>query len=221
LRVIGRAVGIGVLVLLAATIPRNIVFFANLRYMPDVPWAVPVLGVLLWLFWRAVRSAPEVRAGRLPLQTWAWSLSAGAVALVVLVLGLRVVNRFVPLPVQRLPDLAQVPVTTMTALLLMSSLFAGVVEESAFRGFMQAPIERQNGLPIAILITGTMFAVVPLDFTLVLWPYYVAVAAIHGTIRHVSGSILPAVVLHSLGNVYSNFTLWLTGRAEWQATPGV
>jgi len=210
-----------VLVLLAATIPRNIVLFANLRFRPDVPWAVPVLGVVLWLFWRSVRGFPDLRAGNLPVRTWAWSLLAGTVALVALVPGLRVVSRFVPLPVQQMPDLAYVPATTMAALLLMSSLFAGVVEESAFRGLMQAPIERQNGLPIAILITGTMFALVHLDFTPILWPYYLAVAAIYGTITHVSGSILPAVVLHTLGNVYSNFTLWLYGRAEWQAAPGV
>jgi len=43
---------------------------------------------------------------------------------------------------------------------------------------MQGPIERRRGLLIAILITGTMFALVHLDFTPILWPYYVAVAAL-------------------------------------------
>src|SRR6185503_10621743 len=59
-----------------------------------------------------------------------------------------------------------------------------------------------------------------LDFTLVLWPYYVAVAAIYGTVTHLTDSILPAVVLHTGGNVFSNLDLLLHGRAEWQAPSG-
>lgn len=77
--------------------------------------------------------------------------------------------------------------------------------------------ERRYGLVLAILITGTMFAVSHLDFTLVLWPYYVAVAAIYGTVTSLADSILPAVVLHTGGNIYSNLDLWLHGQAEWQA----
>jgi membrane protease YdiL (CAAX protease family) len=65
-----------------------------------------------------------------------------------------------------------------------------------------------------------MFAVAHLDFTLVLWPYYVAVAAIYGTVTYLTNSILPAVVLHTMGNLYSNTDLWLHGNAEWQASSG-
>ena len=31
---------------------------------------------------------------------------------------------------------------------------------------------------------------------------------------------LPAVVLHTSGNIYSNLDLWLHGQAEWQASSG-
>ena len=51
------------------------------------------------------------------------------------------------------------PRATVLALLLMAAPVAGVVEEAAFRGYMQGPIERQYGLIVAILVTGTMFAV--------------------------------------------------------------
>jgi membrane protease YdiL (CAAX protease family) len=103
----------------------------------------------------------------------------------------------------------------------MSAPFAGVIEEAAFRGYMQGPIERRYGLPVAILITGTIFALVHLDFTLILWPYYVAVAAIYGTVTYLTNSILPAVVLHTSGNIYSGIDLWLHGQAEWQAAAGL
>ena len=108
----------------------------------------------------------------------------------------------------------------MLSLLLMAAPVAGLVEEAAFRGYMQGPIERRYGLAVSILITGTMFAVAHLDFTLILWPYYVAVAAIYGVVTHLTNSVLPAVVLHTGGNLYSNIDLWLHGQAEWQASSG-
>jgi membrane protease YdiL (CAAX protease family) len=226
-----QAVLIGMLVVLAGTIPRNLLFAANLRYFPSVPWAVPVTAVYLWFFWRYLNGAgpPEstsearrtsLRATRISGRLWAWALLAGGLGILALVLALRVANRLVVLPQQQLPDFSQVPEVTVLSLLLMAAPVAGIVEEAAFRGYMQGPIERRHGLIVAILITGTMFAVAHLDFTLILWPYYVAVAAIYGTVTYLTKSILPAVVLHTGGNLYSNLDLWLHGQAEWQAASG-
>ncbi len=231
MKVIVRAVLIGMLIVVAGTIPRNLLFLANLRVFASVPWAVPLTAVYFWFFWRYLNGAwdPEstakerrasLRANRLAGRVWAWALVAGGLGIVALVLALRVANRLVVLPQQQLPDLSQVPKLTVISLLLMAAPVAGIVEEAAFRGYMQGPIERRYGLVVAILITGTMFAVAHLDFTLILWPYYVAVAAIYGTVTYLTQSILPAVVLHTGGNLYSNFDLWLHGQAEWQAAAG-
>ena len=231
LGVIVQAVMIGMVVVVAGTIPRNLIFAANLRYYAAVPWAVPVTALYLWFFWRYLQGAgpPEstaeerrasLRANRVSGRLWVWALLAGGLGIVALVLALRVANRLVVLPQQELPDLAQVPKITVLALLLMAAPVAGIIEEAAFRGYMQGPIERRYGLPVAILITGTMFAVAHLDFTLILWPYYVAVGAIYGTVTYLTKSILPAVVLHTAGNMYSNMDLWLHGQAEWQAASG-
>ena len=162
----------------------------------------------------------NLRANRVAGAVWAWALFAGGLGIVALVLALRLANRLVVLPQQQLPDLGNVPVSTVMALLLMAAPVAGIVEEAAFRGYMQGPIERRYGLAMAILITGTMFAIAHLDFTLILWPYDVAVAAIYGTVTYLTNSILPAVVLHTAGNLYSNFDLWRNGQAEWQAAKG-
>ncbi|MEP6636094.1 MAG: CPBP family intramembrane glutamic endopeptidase [Acidobacteriota bacterium] len=227
--VIVKAVIIGMLVMIAGTIPRNIIFVANLHYYPSFPWAVPLTALYLWFFWRYLNGAgpPEttaeerhasLRANRVSFRVWAWSLLAGGLGIVALVIALRVANRMILLPQQQLPDLTQVPKFTILSLLLMAAPVAGIVEEAAFRGYMQRPIEQRYGLVIAILVTGTMFAVAHLEFTLVLWPYYVAVAAIYGTISYLTDSILPAVVLHTSGNIYSNIDLWMHGQAEWQAS---
>jgi membrane protease YdiL (CAAX protease family) len=228
LRTIVRAVLIGMLIMLAGTIPRNLLFAANLRYFASVPWAVPLTALYLWFFWRYLSGAGSLepaaeerraglRANRVAGSVWAWALLAGGLGIVALVLALHVANRLVVLPQQQLPALAHVPRSTVLALLLMAAPVAGIVEEVAFRGYMQGPIERSHGLVVAILITGTLFAVAHLDFTLILWPYYVAVAAIYGTVTYLTRSILPAVVLHTGGNLYSNLDLWLHGQAEWQA----
>jgi membrane protease YdiL (CAAX protease family) len=226
--VVVRAVLIGMGVMLAGTLPRNFLFWANLHFVPSVPWAVPLIGGYLWLFWRYLGGAGEpaanaewrrqsLRANRLPGNQWAWSLVAGTLGLVALVLALRIANRMVVLPQQTTPDLSQIPHATLAVLLVASAGIAGLVEESSFRGYMQRDIERRHGPAIAILITGTMFAVAHLDFTPVLWPYYVAVAAIYGMVAYLTDSILPAIVLHTAGNLHSNFDLWLHGQAEWQA----
>jgi membrane protease YdiL (CAAX protease family) len=219
---------IGMLVVLAGTIPRNLLFAANLRYGTSVPWAVPITGAYLWFFWRYLRGDGEpastsaerresLRANRVPPRVWAYALLAGGLGIIALVLALRVANRIVVLPEQQLPDFAGISRFTVLTLLLAAAPIAGVVEEAAFRGYMQGPIEKRLGLVMAILITGTMFAVAHLDFTPILWPYYVAVAAIYGTVTQLTNSILPAIALHTAGNLYSNLDLWLHGRSEWQA----
>ncbi|HTR48527.1 MAG TPA: CPBP family intramembrane glutamic endopeptidase [Verrucomicrobiae bacterium] len=225
--VVVRAVIIGTVIVLVGTIPRDLFYWANLHFYASVPWAAPVTAAYLWFFWRYLRGAgppaetsaqrrTSLRANRLSARQWTWALLAGVLGLVALVLALRVANRMVALPQQGIPDLSHVPRITVLTLLLMGAPFAGVIEESAFRGYMQGPIERRYGLLVAILITGTMFALVHLDFTPILWPYYVAVAAIYGTVAYATNSILPAIVLHTAGNVFSNLDLWLHGQAEWQ-----
>ncbi|HTF71148.1 MAG TPA: type II CAAX endopeptidase family protein [Edaphobacter sp.] len=227
--VVVQAVLIGMLVMIAGTIPRNTIFAANLRYYPNIPWAIPLTAAYLWLFWRYLQGAgpPEstieqrrqsLRANRISVRVWAWALLAGGLGIVALVIALSVANRLVVLPEQQLPDLTHVPKFTVLSLLLMAAPVAGIVEEAAFRGYMQGSIERRHGLVIAILVTGTMFAIAHLDFTLILLPYYVAVAAIYGVVTHLTESILPAIVLHTGGNLYSNLDLWLHGKAEWQAS---
>src|SRR4029078_10693069 len=103
------------------------------------------------------------------------------------------------------------------------SIVAGVTEESAFRGYMQTPIERRYGVLLAILVNGTAFGLLhfpnhPAD-VLTMLPYYIAVSAVYGGLTWAANSILPALVLHSGGDVWSLARLWLPGRPEWQLSP--
>jgi membrane protease YdiL (CAAX protease family) len=232
LPVIVRAVLAGAAMATAGTTPWAVLVAANIRHWSAVPWAVPPAALYLWLFWRYAggagwpRSTAEtrriaVRARQLSEEVWGAALFAGALGLVLLVLLLSVVNRLVRLPAQSLGDLSHVPFVTLIIWLLMGSVVAGVVEEASFRGYMQGPIERRHGPVVAILVTGSLFGFAHFthpEVTLILMPYYLAVAAIYGMLAYLTSSILPSMVLHAGGNMLVFIDLVTRGRAEWQAS---
>ena len=103
----------------------------------------------------------------------------------------------------------------------MSAIVAGVVEETAFRGYLQRPIERRHGPAVAIAITGTVFAFAHFshpEVGLVLLPFYLAVAAVYGALAWLTDSTRPGMVPHAGGNAFSAVGLLTQGRSEWQLT---
>ena len=227
-----RALLSGLAVAVAGTLPWSALASANLRRGSVVPWAVLPAALYLWLFWRYVRGAgwprstsearrSSCRAHALSDEVWGRALAAGVLGLVALVLFLRVLNRLVVLPAQSTQGLEHVPLPTAAALVVMGALFAGVVEEAAFRGYMQGPIEKRHGPAVAILVTGTFFGLLHFvhpETTLALMPFYMAVSVVYGSLAHLTGSILPGVVLHAGGNMLGALDLFARGQSEWQAS---
>jgi hypothetical protein len=52
-----------------------------------------------------------------------------------------------------------------------------------------------------------------------LLPFYVAVAAVYGTLAYFTDSTLPGMLLHAGGNMFSAFDLFTRARSEWQLSP--
>lgn len=73
------------------------------------------------------------------------------------------------------------------------SLLAGVVEETAFRGYMQGPVERRHGPIVAILVTGVIFGLLHYNHhpasVFAMLPFYIAVAAVYGGVTYLTNSI--------------------------------
>ena len=227
------AVVVGVAVLFGGSLPWG--FFlapANLRFGRAVPWAIVPMAAYLWAYWKFVRGdwgSPATAASRrrclranpLSAGVWTASLLSGLLGFAALFAFVSVMARLVRLPASGpLTTPEGMPAITAFLLLSMSSLVAGVTEEAAFRGYMQTPIERRYGLALAILVNGTAFGLLhfpnhPAD-VLTLLPYYIAVSAVYGGLTWAANSILPALVLHSGGDVWSLGRLWLTGRAEYE-----
>jgi membrane protease YdiL (CAAX protease family) len=130
---------------------------------------------------------------------WGPALFAGVVGLVSVLLLQRVLARLVALPDQQDLDPTKYPLVTMTLWVLMSAVVAGVTEEVAFRGYMQRPIEWRHGPVVAVLVTGVLFGLAHFthpEVTLALLQYYLAYAAVYGTLDYLTDSILASVVLH-------------------------
>lgn len=234
-----RAIATGIGVLLAGNLPWAAVLAPlNLRFATGVPWAVVPMVVYLWMYGKYVSGAlgspatsmwrkQSARANPVSGATWAISPLAGLVGFAAVLAFVRVMGRLVALPSATPMTLpAGMPSTSLFILLVMGSVVAGVTEEVAFRGYMQTPIERRFGLPAAILIPGIVFGVLHFPnhpgHVVVMLPYYIAVTAVYGGITSAANSILPALVLHTAGDVWSLTRLWLTGVPEWQAaTPSL
>jgi membrane protease YdiL (CAAX protease family) len=232
------AAGTAVVVLLAGNLPWagfgpiSGLAQGNLRVGTAFPWAILPMALYLWAYWRAIggRSSSgataverrlNLRANRLSIRLWCAALAAGVLGFGALIALLAVAARVVPLPAgQPITFPAGMPFLTAFLLLVMQSVVAGVSEESAFRGYMQSMIEREHGLLVAILANGMLFGLLhfgshPGDVLLML-PYYVAVSAVYGGLTWAADSILPALVLHSVGDIVVLTRWWLTGRPEWQ-----
>jgi membrane protease YdiL (CAAX protease family) len=227
-----RAIGVGVMVLLAGSLPLGALRAWNFQNGIAVPWSIVPMALYLWAYWQflggewgepaaAARRRHDLRANPLSYRVWAASLGAGLIGFGALVSLLAFAARLVELPAASpIVTPPGMPFVTALSLIVMGSIVAGVTEEAAFRGYMQGPIERRYGLGLAILVNGLLFGLLhfPTHPADVLWmlPYYVAVSAVYGGLTWAANSILPALVLHAAGDVVVLIRWWLTGRPEWQ-----
>src|SRR5208283_63132 len=123
-------------------------------------------------------------------------------------------------------DFSKFPAPTIFVTLLMSAIVAGFSEESGFRGYMQSPLEGRYGPATAILITSVIFGLLHLShgFFAPAILFDIGWGAFYGLLAWRSGSIVPALVLHSAADFLEFMLVWkLPHRAPaplvWQAGP--
>jgi membrane protease YdiL (CAAX protease family) len=144
-----------------------------------------------------------------------WSLLAGATGMVAVFSGRMIMQRLVNMPHEQFEDLSRLPVVTVAAMLMMTSVVAGVIEEATFRGYMQVPIERRHGPSVAIGVTSVVFAFAHFpghsDMALVFVPYITGVGIVFGLLATVTGSIRPSAALHGSGDALVFLLVWWMG----------
>jgi membrane protease YdiL (CAAX protease family) len=229
----------GLAVMLTAEIPWSILVGVNLKLASSFPWAAPAIAVYLAGYWRycggwgwpagtaAIRHR-SFRAGAIPVRSWLWAMAAGVPAVASAVFVLFVWSRLVRLPIPALPDVSAYPHFTILVVALVGGAVSGIAEEAAFRGYIQSAFEERAGPAVAIAITSLLFGLAhfshSISYALPRSPYYVAIGAIYGVLTWRTGSILPALAIHSIGNALENLLVLTMGAPHtspliWQSGP--
>jgi membrane protease YdiL (CAAX protease family) len=153
------------------------------------------------------------RSFRLSPSTWKWSLLAAALIVIVLESGLALLFRFIPFPEKAFKAeyrfFDSMPAGNAWIIIFMSSLVAGICEETGFRGYMQASIERQLGALPAILLSSAVFVLLHLtkSWAITIFPLIFLISFLLGCLAWRAGSILPGIIAHAVFDIF-NFSYW-------------
>jgi membrane protease YdiL (CAAX protease family) len=195
--------------------------FANLRTGLAIPWAVAVMSLVLWLMWQYLdgKGWPHrtsetrrryLRANQVSGQAWTWATLAGVLSIVALAGYWIVMFQLVPMPANVLPDLSKYPMLTVVLMPVMASLVSPITEESAFRGYCQVILEREFRGVVAVIISSILFALAHLTQGF-LWPkllVYFLVGLAFGAMAYLTGSILPGIAVHIIGDLTFFALVW-------------
>ena len=163
LPVVVKAVLTGAMVAAAGTLPWAALVALNTKHGSSLPWAVPPMALYLWFFWRYVRGAgwprstaaarrDKSRANPVSEGVLGMALLAGVVGLAAVLLLQGVLSRLVTLPQQKDLDISKFPLPTVMLWIFMSSIVAGVVEETAFRGYKSITEASSDCLRVALRV---------------------------------------------------------------------
>lgn len=209
----------------------------NLRVTPAIPWAVPVMAIVLWIIWQYLggRWWPRrtsdarrsyLRANRVSLPILGWALAASILSLVALA-GLWIV--LVELAGTggnpTIPDYSRYPHLTVVLGLLMGALVSPLTEEAAFRGYAQVRLGRVFPAGATVVIASVLFAFWHGPTQGFVWSkllFYFVVGLAFGATAQLTNSSLPAIPAHILGDLTFFFFIWPYDAARpsvWRAGP--
>ena len=226
-RTLAVALLMGLTISLIGTLPWVVLMRLNVREHPESPWAAATTAcwLIIMLVWLSGRGWPRRTSAfrRFHCRLWrpqpgAWSGDnlATILSLICAMVGLSVV--YVLMGASRPPvDLSAYPTTAVRfSVLLMGPAVAGVVEEAAFRGYMQSHLER-IGPTFAILVTSTAFTLLHathgLAYLLAVAPGFFLASVVYGYLALKSGSILPGMALHFAGDLAFAYFALLGGNS--------
>lgn len=187
----------------------------NVRVHPELPWAAAATGcwLVIMLAWLSGRSWPRSTSAfrRFHLRLWrpepgAWSGDSltTILGLIAAMIGLAVVWVLMGTGGQTV-DVSAYPTTAIRfSILLMGPMVAGVVEEMAFRGYLQSHLERV-GPSFAILVTSVLFTLAHAThgfaYLIAVAPGFFLASVVYGYLALKSGSIFPGMALHFAGDL--------------------
>ena len=230
------AIVIGLAIAIVGGAAWSVMFAVNFATNPALPWSIPATLAVLSIGWlylggsgppastKAARAALLPRA-RLSGSEMGWATAAAFGASGVFVTLLLAAYRTLPIPMSPLPPAALSAPGLSLAYFAMASLVAGVVEEAAFRGYMQHGLEGSIGRAGAIILVAVLFALFHGAHPEVLFliPIYLGTSISSSIVVAMSGSLWPVILAHAAADFLSFALLLfvgperLTGRADVHA----
>lgn len=226
-KTVASALMMGLSIAVIGVVPWVILARLNMRKHPEWPWAAATMlcWLLVMLVWLGGLGWPRCTSvfRRFHLRLWrpqrgAWSGESltTILGLVCAMVGLTVF--WILMQANRPPiDVSAYPTTAFRwSVLILGPTVSGVVEEAAFRGYMQSYLER-IGPTFAIVVTSAFFTLAHathgLNYLLAVAPGFFIASVVYGYLALKSGSILPGMVLHIVGDAAESYFVLLGGNS--------
>ncbi len=205
---------------------------ADMAFIP-LPWSIPPMVVVLWLYWyyfsgrgARPRVGAETRAAHFRLVTlppgyWKWGLLAALLFVVIVQSGFVITFRLIKVPdvfTSEYKILETMPRWIAWLTIVMSSLVAGICEETGYRGYMQVPLEKRYGPVIAIVLVSIIFVLIHLGkaWSIPILPLIFFASVLLGILAYYTGSLIPGIIGHTILDVF-DYSFWWTnlmGKSE-------
>jgi membrane protease YdiL (CAAX protease family) len=210
LPVVVRAVVVGMIVQIVGVYSFGLLASLNLKVLPSVPWSLPIELAVLWVLVHYLngrwwpRSTSASRRERLRLRpvprrmlpsTVGTGVALGCALFCQGIFSYRLVEMPEAAGGALLAFLSAPPLTAI-GIMIAGVVMTGVVEEAAFRGYMQQPIEQRHGPVPAVFLVAVLFAAVHMP-PLAILPLFIFGSLGWGVYVRLAGSTLPAMVVHA------------------------
>ena len=229
IRRVAAVVGFCLIALLATLLAQAVwtgLLIANLKLSPQIPWAVVLMGVILWAAWRYFGGAwwpPSTqkarnhyrRANAVPVPLFRQAMAAGLMALGGLIALWLVLVQLVKVPGNPAANFANYSPLTVVSVVAMASLVGAVTEEIGLRGYMLTRLEASVGGWPAVVIVAVAISPGHGITQGFVWPtlvWYFLADLLFGALSLLTRSILPGIAVHAIGLLAFFSVIWPTDR---------
>ena len=218
-----RALVIGIAITLIPQGVWSALIVTNLRFAPEVPWAVLTMALLIAAgaqylrgVWGPSRSAAtrrqSLRATVVSPPVFARAWLAGGLAMIALGGVWIVLASMTRMPGSVLPDLSKYPKWTAVLSVAMGALISPLCEQAGIWGYWQEAAERRWSAATAIALTALLFALGPhppagAPFVPRMLFFFLT-GLVFSAMAYLTSSILPAIPVHAIGLFVFFLEVW-------------
>jgi len=190
------------------------------------PWSILPMVIFLWAYlkffsgaWAGIKTREKMRewfrSVKLKPSVWKWSIGAAFLFVIIVQASFVITFRLIDFPSEKFTAdykmLDSMPLWVAWAILIAGSIVAGICEETGFRGYMQAPLEKRYNSFVAILIVSVMFTLIHIShsWALPILPHIFFASFLLGILAYKTGSIIPGIIGPSILDIF-DYSIWWT-----------